>query len=51
MLRCVAYRRGSCPDVRDEDRLYQALVGAWNECGVDGGRVTAEFVERLASRT
>ena len=28
-------RRGSCPDVRDEYRLYQALVGAWNECGVE----------------
>ena len=42
-------RRGSCPDVRDEYRLYQALVGAWNECGVDGGRVTADFVERLVA--
>ena len=43
-------RRGSCPDVRDEYRLYQALVGVWDESGVEnGGRFTAEFVERLAA--
>ena len=30
-------RRGSCPEVRDEYRLYQALVGMWNDDGVEAG--------------
>ena len=39
-------RRGSCPDIRDEYRFYQVLVGVWNERD-DEGSVAAETVERL----
>jgi (1->4)-alpha-D-glucan 1-alpha-D-glucosylmutase len=42
-------RRGSCPEPRDEYRLYQALVGMWSDDVVDAeGRVTPDLVERLA---
>ena len=42
-------RRGSCPEMRDEYRFYQALVGMWNDDDVDAeGRVSPELVERLA---
>jgi (1->4)-alpha-D-glucan 1-alpha-D-glucosylmutase len=41
-------RRGSCPEMRDEYRFYQALIGMWNDDDADAdGRVSAEFVERL----
>jgi (1->4)-alpha-D-glucan 1-alpha-D-glucosylmutase len=42
-------RRGSCPEVQDEYRFYQALVGMWNDDDVDAeGLVSPELVERLA---
>ena len=41
-------RRGSFPAMRDEYRLYQALVGMWNCEDVSGdGRVSEELIERL----
>jgi malto-oligosyltrehalose synthase len=41
-------RRGSFPEVRDEYRFYQALVGLWNCDVVDAdGRVAEELIERL----
>jgi (1->4)-alpha-D-glucan 1-alpha-D-glucosylmutase len=43
-------RRGSCPDVRDEYRFYQALVGVWSCDDVDAeGHVSKELVERLVA--
>ena len=40
--------RGSCPELRDEYRFYQALVGMWNEDDVDAeGRVSTDLVDRL----
>jgi malto-oligosyltrehalose synthase len=40
--------RGSCPELRDEYRFYQALVGVWNEDDVDAeGRVSQDLVDRL----
>jgi (1->4)-alpha-D-glucan 1-alpha-D-glucosylmutase len=43
-------RRGSCPEVRDEYRFYQALVGVWNDHDIDAeGRLSAELVERLVA--
>ena len=43
-------RRGSCPEIRDEYRFYQVLVGIWNDSDVDGdGRATPEFIERLVA--
>jgi (1->4)-alpha-D-glucan 1-alpha-D-glucosylmutase len=40
--------RGSCPELRDEYRFYQALVGMWNDEGVDAeGRVSQDLVDRL----
>jgi (1->4)-alpha-D-glucan 1-alpha-D-glucosylmutase len=42
-------RRESYPEIRDEYRFYQALVGMWNEEDVDQeGRVCQGLVERLA---
>ena len=42
-------RRDTFPEMRDEYRFYQALVGVWNDEDVDAeGRVSTEFVERLA---
>jgi (1->4)-alpha-D-glucan 1-alpha-D-glucosylmutase len=49
------YRRGSrrgssSPDVRDEYRFYQVLVGTWTDRDVDDhGHATAELVERLVA--
>jgi malto-oligosyltrehalose synthase len=41
-------RRESYPEIRDEYRFYQALVGMWNDEDVDvDGRVSQELVERL----
>jgi malto-oligosyltrehalose synthase len=41
-------RRGSCPDVRDEYRFYQVLVGLWSDGQIDAeGRVFNDLVERL----
>jgi (1->4)-alpha-D-glucan 1-alpha-D-glucosylmutase len=43
-------RRGSSPDVRDEYRFYQALVGMWNPEDVDAeGRGSEELAERLVA--
>ena len=43
-----ASRRGSYPDIRDEYRFYQALVGMWNSENVDvDGGVREGLVERL----
>jgi malto-oligosyltrehalose synthase len=43
-------RRGSFPEVRDEYRFYQAVVGTWNGDEVDGeGRVSGELIERLVA--
>jgi malto-oligosyltrehalose synthase len=40
--------RASCPELRDEYRFYQTLVGMWNEDAVDAnGRVSQELVDRL----
>jgi malto-oligosyltrehalose synthase len=40
--------RGSCPELRDEYRFYQALVGMWNDEHVDAeGRVSQDLVDRL----
>jgi (1->4)-alpha-D-glucan 1-alpha-D-glucosylmutase len=47
--RCVS-RRETNPDLRDEYRSYQALVGVWNDDDMDAeGHVSAEMVERLAA--
>lgn len=41
-------RRGSSPDVRDEYRLYQILVGVWNETDFDSARVASSgIVQRV----
>ena len=41
-------RRESYPELRDEYRFYQALVGMWNDEDVDAdGRVSQALVERL----
>jgi malto-oligosyltrehalose synthase len=43
-------RRGSFPEIRDEYRFYQALVGIWNDDGMDAdGQVCAKMVERLVA--
>jgi malto-oligosyltrehalose synthase len=43
-------RRGACPDVRDEYRFYQVLVGVWNDADVDqDAHVSSDLVERLVA--
>ena len=43
-------RRGSSPEVRDEYRFYQALVGMWNDEEMDrDGRVSEDMVERFVA--
>ena len=43
-------RRGPAPDVRDEYRLYQVIVGMWRDEDYDEqGRAKPELVERLTA--